>query len=90
MQSTEESTESLGTGLAYIAWFWLLDRVSLMRLGAALFLVPVVGIVAAIVAGERPGGVELAGIAAMLVGIGLVSVGGPSAPSVEEPARQTA
>lgn len=80
----------LGTGLAYVAWFWLLDRVSMVRLGAALFLVPVTGIVAAIVTGERPGAVELAGIAAVLVGIGIVSVGGPSAPSAEEPGRQTA
>jgi drug/metabolite transporter (DMT)-like permease len=80
----------LGTGLAYVAWFWLLDRVSLVRLGAALFLVPVVGIVAAIVTGERPGGDELAGIAALLVGIGIVSVGGPSASRADEPARQTA
>lgn len=79
----------LGTGLAYVAWFWLLDRVSMVRLGAALFLVPVVGILAAIVTGERPGGVELAGIAALLVGIGLVSLGHPPAPSADESARQT-
>jgi probable blue pigment (indigoidine) exporter len=80
----------LGTGLAYVAWFWLFDRVSLVRLGAALFLVPVVGMVAAIVTGDRPAPVALAGIAGVLVGIGIVSVGGASAPSGEEPVRQTA
>ena len=80
----------LGTGLAYVAWFWLLDRVSMTRLGAALFLVPVVGIVAAIVTGDRPQPAELAAIAAVLAGIGIVSAGGASTPSVEEPAHQTA
>lgn len=80
----------LGTGLAYVAWFWLLNRVSLVRLGSALFLVPVVGIVAAIVTGERPAPVALAGIAAVLVGLAIVLIGGPSVPSAEEPARPTA
>ena len=80
----------LGTGFAYVAWFWLLDRISLMRLGAALFLVPVTGVMAAIVIGDRPGPAELAGIAAMLVGIGIVSIRGASAPADEEPGRQTA
>jgi drug/metabolite transporter (DMT)-like permease len=50
----------------------------------------VTGVVAAIVTGDRPGPIELAGIAAMLVGIGIVSVGGASAASAKEPARQTA
>lgn len=80
----------LGTGVAYIAWFWLLDRVSLVRLGAALFLIPVVGIVAAIIAGDRPARVALVGIAAVLVGLGVVSVGRGSSPRVVEPARPAA
>ena len=79
----------LGTGLAYVAWFWLLDRVSLVRLGAALFLVPVTGVVAAVLTGDRPAPVALAGIAAVLVGIGIVSLGG-SSQSRESAARQTA
>ena len=79
----------LGTGLAYVAWFWLLDRVSLVRLGAALFLVPVTGVVAAVLIGDRPAPVALVGIAAVLVGIGIVSLGGSSQPS-EDAARQTA
>jgi drug/metabolite transporter (DMT)-like permease len=79
----------LGTGLAYVAWFWLLGHVSLVRLGAALFLVPVTGVVAAIVTGDRPGPVDLAGMAALLVGLAIVTFGGASS-GPEEPARQTA
>lgn len=66
----------LGTGAAYVAWFWLLDRVSLVRLGAALFLVPVTGVIVGVATGDRPGAAELAGIAAMLIGIAIVSIGG--------------
>jgi probable blue pigment (indigoidine) exporter len=80
----------VGTGLAYVAWFELLGRTSLVRLGGALFLVPVVGIVAAIGTGDRPGPVELVGITAMLVGIGFVSVSGASSRAAQEPARQKA
>ncbi|MBF6606316.1 MAG: DMT family transporter [Chloroflexi bacterium] len=75
----------LGTGLAYVAWFWLLDRVSLVGLGAALFLVPVVGVIAAIVTGDRPAPVGLAGIAVVLVGLAIVSVGGSTAPASADP-----
>jgi drug/metabolite transporter (DMT)-like permease len=65
----------LGTGVAYVAWFWLLGRMSLVGLSAALFLVPVVGVVASVAGGERPGPLELAGMATLLVGIALVSSG---------------
>lgn len=78
----------LGTGIAYLAWFWLLDRVSLVRLGAALFLIPVTGVAAAVMTGDRPAPVVLAGIAAVLVGIGILSLGGSSEPA-EGVARQT-
>lgn len=80
----------LGTGLAYVAWFWLLDRVSLVRLGAALFLVPVVGIVAGIVTGDRPAPVAVIGIAGVLLGLGIVSLGGVSKPGRDGRAAQTA
>lgn len=78
----------LGTGLAYVAWFWLLERVSLVRLGAALFLVPVTGVVAAVVNGDRPAPVELAAIVAVLVGLGIVLAGSVS-PRLEEAVPQT-
>ena len=63
----------LGTGVAYVAWFWLLNRISLARLGAALFLIPVVGVVAGILTGDRPDLPVLIGITALLLGIVLVS-----------------
>ena len=72
---------SLGTGIAYVAWFWLLGRTSFVNLGTALFLVPVVGVVAGIVTGDRPAPVELGGIVAVLVGMAIVSVRGTSTPS---------
>jgi drug/metabolite transporter (DMT)-like permease len=58
----------------------LLDRVPLVRLGAALFFVPVVGVVAAVVVGGRPASVELIGIATVLVGIRVVPVAEASPP----------
>ena len=63
----------LGTGVAYVVWFWLVGRISLVRLGTALFLVPVVGVAAGIMTGDRPAPVELVGIAAVLVGIAAVA-----------------
>ncbi len=73
----------LGTGVAYVVWFWLLGRTSLLQLGTALFLVPVVGVVAGILTGDRPAPVELAGIVAVLLGIGVVSLRGSSSPAFE-------
>ena len=64
----------LGTGVAYVAWFWLLGRTSLARLGAALFLIPVVGLAAGVLTGDRLAPAELAGIVALLLGIALGSV----------------
>lgn len=63
----------LGTGVAYVAWFWLLGRMSLVSLSAALFLVPVVGVIASILTGERPVPLELAGMALLFSGIAVVS-----------------
>ncbi len=79
----------LGTGVAYVAWFWLLGRLSLVSLSTALFLVPAVGVVASIATGERPAPLELAGMAALFVGIAAVSLGGfrpPRGVSVSEQA----
>jgi drug/metabolite transporter (DMT)-like permease len=66
----------LGTGVAYVAWFWLLGRLSLVSLSSALFLVPAVGVVASVATGERPAPLELAGMATLFLGIGAVSLGG--------------
>ncbi|HEX7949575.1 MAG TPA: DMT family transporter [Candidatus Limnocylindrales bacterium] len=73
----------IGTGVAYVVWFWLLKHVSLVGLGAALFLVPVVGVVSGILTGDRPQPIELAGIAAMLAGFGLISVRRETSPAVK-------
>lgn len=73
----------LGTGVAYVVWFWLLDRLTLVQLGAALFLVPVTGVVGGVATGDRPAPVTLVGIAALIVGIGVVSVGGAVGPAPE-------
>lgn len=67
----------LGTGLAYAVWFWLLGRASLTALGTSLFLVPVVGVVSGILAGNRLEPAELAGAAALLGGVALVSLREP-------------
>lgn len=79
----------VGTGFAYIAWFWLLDRASMVRLGAALFLVPVTGVVVAIMTGDRPAPVAIVGIATLIVGIGIVSLGATSESSHSAPPRST-
>lgn len=63
----------VGTGIAYVVWFWLLSRVSLLRLGTILYLVPVTGVVVAIVVGDRPAPIAFAGMAVVLAGIGLVA-----------------
>ncbi|MEX0630410.1 MAG: DMT family transporter [Chloroflexota bacterium] len=63
----------LGTGFAYVGWFWLLGRLPLVILGAALFLVPVTGVAVAIGLGDRPSPVELTGMAVAIAGIGLVA-----------------
>lgn len=71
----------LGTGVAYAAWFWLLGRTSFARLGGVLYLVPVVGAVAALATGERLSAVELAGLLAVLAGVVIVSMAAASPPS---------
>ena len=80
----------LGTGVAYLAWFWLLGRTTLAQLGAALFLVPVVGVVSGILTGDRPAFAEVVGITAMLLGIGLVTAGsGPESAPVRPRSEAT-
>ncbi len=63
----------LGTGVAYVVWFGLLERVPLARLGPALYLVPVAGVTADILAGARVRPAELAGLAVMVAGVALAA-----------------
>ena len=67
----------VGTGIAYAAWFRLARVVPLTSLGPVLFVVPVVGFLAGLAVGNRPGLLELTGIAALLVGIILSASGAP-------------
>ena len=58
---------------------------SLVGLSGALFLVPVVGVLASIASGDRPGSLELAGMATLLIGIAVVTLGSlHSAPRIPE------
>lgn len=64
----------LGTGVGYVAWFWLLPRLSLLALGAALLVVPIAGVAFGIAAGDRPPPIEIGGMGLTLAGIGLVAL----------------
>ncbi|MEX0700452.1 MAG: DMT family transporter [Acidimicrobiia bacterium] len=61
-----------GTGLAYAVWFALLKHLSLVVLGAALLLVPVVGVAGGLVMGERLTLASSIGALVVLMGMGLV------------------
>ena len=63
----------VGTGIAYLVWFGLLSRVPLAHLGSALYLVPVAGVAADILAGGRVDPAELVGLAVMLAGVALAA-----------------
>ncbi len=63
----------VGTGLAYMAWFGLLERVPLTRLGSALYLVPVSGVAADVLAGGRVTATAMAGLVVMLAGVALAA-----------------
>lgn len=80
----------IGTGLAYVVWFLLVARLSFVQLGVALYLVPVVGIVAAVLLGNRPAPIEWAGIAALAAGIAVVSIGDSRAPAARPSVRRRA
>lgn len=83
----------IGTGAAYLVWFGLLERVPLARLGTTLYLVPVAGVAADVLAGGRVALPELAGLAVMLAGVALATLrpttGGhaPAARAADGPER---
>ncbi len=83
----------VGTGAAYLVWFGLLERIPLAHLGSALYLVPVVGVTADILAGGRVGPAVLAGLAVMLAGVALATwrpaTGGRASAArvIDEPVR---
>jgi drug/metabolite transporter (DMT)-like permease len=60
----------IGTGVAYLIWFWLLDHHGAVRLSAYVFLVPVVALAASVVLlGESIDPIEGFGIALILVSL---------------------
>jgi O-acetylserine/cysteine efflux transporter len=61
-------------------WYWLLRKDEVGRLSLFLFLVPVLGLlIAAAVFGERVNLLEVVGIAATLMGIGIAAFSSPTA-----------
>ncbi len=73
---------AVGTGLAYVVWFGLLERVPLARLGSMLYLVPVSGVTADLLAGGHVTLPELVGLLLLLAGVVLAGApaGGGRAP----------
>lgn len=60
----------LETALGTLIWFWLLQRNEAGRLGQALFLIPVTGLVfAALLRGEAPEPFEWIGMGVILIGV---------------------
>jgi probable blue pigment (indigoidine) exporter len=79
----------VGTAFAYTAWSFLLGRLSAATLGAYLFLVPIVALVASVLLlGERTDPVEAVGVAVVLAAIYLVGRGQsrPGSPGTDAPA----
>lgn len=64
----------VGTGLAYVAWFWVVGRLPLAQLGPILYLVPITGLAFAVLAGERLAPAEAAGSLAVLAGVLVASL----------------
>lgn len=68
------------TALPTPLWYWLLRRDEVGRLSLFLFLVPVLGLLlAAMLFGERVGTLEIAGIGATVVAIGIAAFNSPAA-----------
>ena len=63
----------VGTGFAYVVWFSLVKYLGLVVLGGALLLVPVVGVVASSLTGERPTMSVFIGALVTLIGMGLIT-----------------
>jgi drug/metabolite transporter (DMT)-like permease len=63
----------VGTALGWLLWVYVLRRLPAGTASLGILSVPVVGVLAAAIElGERPGGVELAGMAAILAALALL------------------
>jgi drug/metabolite transporter (DMT)-like permease len=64
-----------GTGLAWVLWLYVLDKLSAGVAGLSSLSVPAVGVLAAwLQLGERPSGSETAGMALIAAALGLLSI----------------
>ncbi|MPZ48988.1 MAG: EamA family transporter [Dehalococcoidia bacterium] len=64
----------LGTGVAYIAYYWLIENVGTVRASLVAYIIPVVGVTAgAIVLDEHIGWNTLAGGGVILLGVAIVN-----------------
>jgi drug/metabolite transporter (DMT)-like permease len=67
----------LAMALAYVLWFRLLDRSSASSTALTTLMIPLVGVLGAMMlVGERPGALDLAGFAAILVSAALILLPG--------------
>jgi drug/metabolite transporter (DMT)-like permease len=67
-------TGALGTGVAYLAYYWLIENVGAVRASVVAYLLPVVGVTAgAIVLDERLTWNMLAGGIVILLGVAIVN-----------------
>ena len=61
----------VGTALAYVLWFWLLQRSTLNRLNVFTFLTPIFGLIlGAVFFGERLAALQVAGVALTILAVG--------------------
>jgi drug/metabolite transporter (DMT)-like permease len=75
-----------GTGLAWLLWLFILHRLSAGTAGIASLLTPVMGVAFAwLQLGERPGLLELVGIACIVAAL-VINTLAPVAPATQEPA----
>ncbi len=61
-----------GTGLAYVLYYLLVQRMGAVRASAVTYLPPVVALLIGVVAGEPVHGLDLVAMVAILAGVGIV------------------
>lgn len=70
-----------GTGLAYILYYLLVQRMGAVRASAVTYLPPIVALLIGVVAGEPVEGLDLVAMVAILVGVGIVQSGRSASPA---------
>lgn len=68
----------LAIALAYLLWFWMLERTSAATSALTTLMIPVVGVLGAMMlVGDRPGPLDLAGFTAILSSAALILLPAP-------------